>query len=234
MNSMHDVGGIDGFGPVEWEANEPVFHEPWEARMRAVDALLTKKIKAYFVDETRHRIERMNPIYYLGSSYYQIWLLRMESLLIEKNYVTEEEIRAKMAEITPEPPKSHLEPFRNIMPYISSSKRRMVIPSTGTENKEETIEPKYAVGDVVRVKDMSPLGHTRVPRYVRGKEGVIEALHGNFILPDLRVENGTKLYQPVYRLCFKAQDLWGEDASPKDKLYIEMWEDYLEPGGERT
>ncbi len=65
MNSMHDVGGIDGFGPVEWEKNEPVFHEPWEAHMRAVDALMLAKLRAYCVDETRHRIERMNPVYYL-------------------------------------------------------------------------------------------------------------------------------------------------------------------------
>jgi nitrile hydratase len=80
MNSLHDVGGMDGFGPVKWENNEPVFHEHWEAHMRAIDALMTKKLRAYVVDETRHRIERMNPVYYLGSSYYQIWLLRMETL----------------------------------------------------------------------------------------------------------------------------------------------------------
>jgi Nitrile hydratase beta subunit len=66
MNSLHDVGGIDGFGPVVWEKNEPVFHEPWEAHMRAVDALMTKKLRAYCVDETRHRIERINPVYYLS------------------------------------------------------------------------------------------------------------------------------------------------------------------------
>jgi nitrile hydratase len=68
MNSLHDVGGIDGFGPVVWEKNEPVFHEPWEAHMRAVDALMTKKLQAYCVDETRHRIERINPVYYLVSA----------------------------------------------------------------------------------------------------------------------------------------------------------------------
>jgi nitrile hydratase subunit beta len=68
MNSLHDVGGMDGFGPVEWEEHEPVFHEPWEAHMRAIDALMTKKLRAYCVDETRHRIERMNPVYYLLKS----------------------------------------------------------------------------------------------------------------------------------------------------------------------
>jgi nitrile hydratase subunit beta len=90
------------------------------------------------------------------------------------------------------------------------------------------------VGDVVRVKDGAPLGHTCVPRYVRGKVGMITNLHGNFILPDQRVEDGSKLYQPVYRVCFEAQHVWGEDASPKDKLYLEMWEDYIEPEGRRA
>ena len=232
MNSLHDVGGIDGFGPVAWEKNEPVFHEPWEAHMRAVDALMTKKLRAYCVDETRHRIERINPVYYLGSSYYQIWLLRMESLLMEKGYVTEEEVQAKMRDITPEPPPSPLEPYRHIMPSIASPQRRTVIPHSGSANKEDAI-PQYAVGDVVRVKDGAPLGHTRVPRYVRGKVGVITNLHGNFILPDQRVADGSMLYQPVYRVCFAAQQVWGDDAAPKDKLYLEMWEDYIEREGQR-
>lgn len=233
MNSLHDVGGIDGFGPVEWEKNEPVFHEPWEAHMRAVDALMTKKLRAYCVDETRHRIERINPVYYLGSSYYQIWLLRMESLLMEKGYVTEAEVQTKMRDITAEPPPSHLAPYRHIMPYVASPQRRTVIPPSGSATKEEAM-PQYAVGDVVRVKAGAPLGHTRVPRYVRGKVGVITHLHGNFILPDQRVADGSTLYQPVYRVCFAAQHVWGNDAAPKDKLYLEMWEAYIEPEGQRA
>jgi len=232
MNSLHDVGGIDGFGPVAWEKNEPVFHEQWEAHMRAVDMLMFTKLHAYCVDEARHRIERMNPVYYLGSSYYQIWLLRMEALLMEKGYVTEEEVQAKMRAITPEPPTSHLAPYRHIMPSIASPQRRTVIPHAGSAHKEDPI-PKYAVGDVVRVKDGAPLGHTRVPRYVRGKVGVITNLHGNFILPDQRVADGSLLYQPVYQVCFAAQHVWGDAAAPKDKLYLEMWEDYIEREGQR-
>src|SRR2546427_4414401 len=118
MNSLYDVGGMDGFGPAERGARDPVFHEPWEAHMRAVDALMLKKLHAYCVDETRHRIERINPVYYLGSSYYQIWLLRMESLLTEKGYVTEAEGQAEMREVTPETPTSHLESYHHIIPLI--------------------------------------------------------------------------------------------------------------------
>lgn len=95
MNSIHDVGGMDGFGPIEREENEPVFHEPWEGRMRAMHMLMSKKHRLYHIDESRHTIERMNPIYYLGSTYYQIWLLRMETLFIERGVLTEEEIKEK-------------------------------------------------------------------------------------------------------------------------------------------
>jgi nitrile hydratase len=152
---------------------------------------------------------------------------------MEKGYVTEAEVQTKMRDITAEPPPSHLAPYRHIMPYVASPQRRTVIPPSGSATKEEAM-PQYAVGDVVRVKAGAPLGHTRVPRYVRGKVGVITHLHGNFILPDQRVADGSTLYQPVYRVCFAAQHVWGNDAAPKDKLYLEMWEAYIEPEGQRA
>lgn len=229
MNGIYDVGGMDGFGPVQIEKNEPVFHEPWEGRMRAINTLVSRKCRIFNIDESRYAIERMNPVYYLGSNYYQIWLLRMEKLLIEKGVLNEEEIEEKMAQLSPVPVKSHMEPYRKLMPVIPSTRRRFAVPATtGTERADEPIQPRFSPGDVVRVKTMAPLGHTRVPRYVSGKAGVIAEIHGNFVLPDLRVQEGIELYQPVYRVRFNAQELWGEDASPKDKLLIEMWEDYLE------
>jgi nitrile hydratase beta subunit len=232
LNSIHDVGGMDGFGPVEWEADEPIFHEPWEGRMRALSMLASRKLRVYNTDESRHAIERMHPVYYLGSTYYQIWLLRMEKLLIEKGTLTEAEIEQQMAKITSTPVTSHLQPYRKLVPVIPSTERRKVLSvSSGSAQRDQPTAPKFSPGDVVTVKRMAPLGHTRVPRYVRGKTGVIEEIHGNFILPDLRVQEGIDLYQPVYRVRFRAQEIWGEDASPKDKLLIEMWEDYLESGG---
>lgn len=235
MNSIHDVGGMDGFGPVKREENEPVFHEPWEGRMRAIHTLVSKKHKFYNIDESRHAIERMNPVYYLGSSYYQIWLLRMEHLLVERGVLTEAEIKEKMAQLSPLSYSAHLQPYRNISSHIPSSQRNFALTAaTGSGQKDESIQPKFSPGTPVRVKVMSPLGHTRAPRYVRGKQGVIEEIHGNFILPDLRVHEGINHYQPVYRVRFHAQDLWGEEASPNDKLFIEMWEDYLELGGAKN
>jgi nitrile hydratase beta subunit len=232
MNGMHDVGGMDGFGPVRWEDNEPVFHEPWEGRMRAISTLVRKR-RIYNLDESRYTIECIDPVYYLGASYYQRWLLRIETLLMERGILTEQEIQKKMNEISPlSSYQPDLQPFRKVRPPIPSTQRKFIIQTTtGAELQNEPIQPKLTPGTLVRAKSMSPMGHTRIPRYVRGKQGIIEKIHGNFILPDIKVHTGVDLYQPVYLVCFKATDLWGEEASPKDKLYIELWEDYLELGG---
>ncbi|GGG06557.1 nitrile hydratase subunit beta [Paenibacillus abyssi] len=233
MNGIHDVGGMDGLGPVQYEENEPVFHEPWEGRLTAMQTLMRSKHRLFHLDETRYAIERIDPVYYMGSSYYQIWLLRTEALLKERGVFTEEELQGKMAQLSPGiSPAPHLGAFRKVKPPMSSAIRKVVLETAaGTAEPSEAIVPKFSPGMSVRAKLMSPLGHTRIPRYVRDKVGVIEAIHGLFILPDTKVHKGIDLYQTVYRVRFEAQDLWGEDASPHDKLYIELWEDYLELEG---
>jgi nitrile hydratase beta subunit len=230
LNSIHDVGGMDGFGPIDREENEPVFHASWEGRMRAIHTLISKKRRIYHIDESRHTMERIDPVYYLSSSYYQLWLLRLEALLMEKGVLTKEEIQEKMAQISPVPVEPDMQSFRKVRSPITTTERKFVI-TTDADRQNEQIQAKFSPGTVVKAKTMSPLGHTRIPRYVRGKQGVIEKIHGNFILPDVKVHVGIDLYQPVYLVRFEAQDLWGEDASPKDKLYIELWEDYMELGG---
>lgn len=235
MNGIHDVGGMDGFGPIEPEVNEPVFHERWEGRVRAMNALLGRKLRIIQADESRHGIERIHPVYYLTSSYYQKWLLRMESMLIEKGNLTKEEVEKRTAELAAEPVRPEMEPYRMLMPKIPSTERRAVIDTpSGSTRKGEPIQPRFGAGDVVQVKAIAPLGHTRVPRYVRGRTGVVTEVLKSYALPDVKAHNDVDLYQPVYRVCFEAQELWGKDASPKDKLYIEMWEDYLEAGGTKA
>ncbi|GGF93434.1 nitrile hydratase subunit beta [Paenibacillus abyssi] len=230
MNGIHDVGGMDGFGPVKREENEPVFHERWEGRVRALSMLINKKRRLYFIDESRHTIERIHPVYYMGSSYYQLWLLRFETMMMERGVLTEQEIQERMGQIAPgasfEP---DLAAFRTIRPHNPTQHRRTAIQTTsGTASPNEPVPPKYKPGTVVQAKLAATLGHTRIPRYIRGKQGVIEAVHGHSPIPDIRVDQGLSLYQPVYRVRFKARELWGEDASPKDTLCIELWEDYLE------
>ena len=98
MNGVHDLGGMQGLGPVNPETNEPVFHAPWERRAFAV-MLSVFAGGAYNVDEFRHAIERMAPADYLSTSYYEHWLHAMETLLIEKGAIKESDLQAKWAKL---------------------------------------------------------------------------------------------------------------------------------------
>lgn len=98
MNGIHDLGGMDGLGPLEIELNEPVFHADWERRMFAL-MISTFGGGNFNVDEFRHAIERMDPAHYLATSYYEHWLHSVETLLIEKGVVSRAELAARQAEI---------------------------------------------------------------------------------------------------------------------------------------
>ncbi|WP_284285585.1 nitrile hydratase subunit beta [Alicyclobacillus fastidiosus] len=212
MNGIHDVGGMDGFGPIQREDNEPVFHAPWEGRMRAIHTLVRRKCHIYNTDESRYYVERIDPVYYLSSTYYQNWLLRMETLLMERGVFSEGELQEKMDQLCPSfgyQPDLH----RRVMPPTPSTQRKFVI-ETKTDAEPQS-EPKFLPGTLVKTKKVSPLGHTRLPRYVRGKQGVIEKMNGHFILPDIRVHQGIDVYQPVYLVCFEAKELWGKMPTQK-------------------
>jgi nitrile hydratase len=96
MNGIHDLGGMHGHGPVAPEADEPVFHAPWERRAFAV-MLAVFASGLYNVDEFRHAIERMDPADYLRSSYYEHWLHALETLLVEKGAIGASELSAAWA-----------------------------------------------------------------------------------------------------------------------------------------
>lgn len=99
MNGVHDLGGMHGFGPVEPEANEPVFHHDWERRVFGV-MMATFGGGHYNVDEFRHAIERMRPDEYLASSYYEHWLHSTETLLLESGAISRAELERKWAELS--------------------------------------------------------------------------------------------------------------------------------------
>jgi nitrile hydratase subunit beta len=98
MNGIHDMGGMDGFGPIEPEADEPVFHEAWEGRVLALTRGCGARGK-WNIDKSRSGIEQMPPAEYLRASYYQKWLWRLEKLLVDAGMVTREEIERRYAEV---------------------------------------------------------------------------------------------------------------------------------------
>jgi len=223
MNGVHDLGGMDGFGPVVREANEPIFHEPWERRVFAL-LLATFARGLYNIDEFRHSIERMAPAHYLGSTYYEHWLAGIERLLLEKETLSANEIDARLREIAVGSPAATAEQ-RN--PAFAQALLQGI--HAGAPVSRGKGRPRYRKGQVVRVRKMNPHGHTRCPRYVRGARGTIERVHERFVFPDAHAHGGGESPQVLYTVGFAAEELWGSDAERRGVVHVDLWESYLEP-----
>jgi nitrile hydratase beta subunit len=236
MNGVHDLGGMHGFGPVEREPDEPVFHAPWEAvvvairRSRAIGRLFN-------IDEFRHSIERMEPAHYLGSSYYERWLDGLARVLVEKGVVTLKELEERAASFRarPEGPAagSGQCPRGARTPGDGDglpSPLNFVPPSTTRTSSER---PRYAPGDRVVTRSFHPSGHTRLPRYARGKPGVIHRLHGIHVFPDTNAHGLGERPRPLYSVRFDARALWGESAEPNHHVHLDLWESYLGSADDR-
>ncbi len=206
MNGVHDLGGTDGFGPVEVAANEPVFHREWE---RVVFGLVAAMSAQRFSNAHtfRHAIERMEPTHYLGSSYYEHWLTALTTLMVEKGLVSHADLEARAAGQVPVS-----QPLRHGA-VVSSA------PSAAT--------PRFTIGSAVVVRNLHPLGHTRCPRYVRGKRGVVTRVDGRFPLPDI-AHGGERCEQYTYNVRFESHEMWGDTADQAAAVYVDLWESYLE------
>jgi nitrile hydratase beta subunit len=224
LNGIHDLGGMHGFGHVEREENEPVFHAPWERTMVAIQRGLGGR-GVFSIDEFRHGIERMDPAHYLASSYYEHWLDGISRILIEKGTIAADELETRTAffqDRTDAPATAAL-----TTPPIGQPRRDRVGPRT-TE-REATAPPRFAVGDRVITRALAPRGHTRLPRYARGKLGVIERLHGVHVFPDTNAHGLGEQPQPLFSVRFDARELWGDSAEPNQSVNLDLWESYLQP-----
>ena len=202
MNGVHDMGGMHGFGEVTVEADEPVFHAPWEGRVFALHNLM--RGPWYHTDEHRAAQERLPAARYLGASYYERWLAATEALLVARGVITPEELRSGHA--------SAPSPDRPPRPAAD----------------RPPLAPRFRPGDAVATRNTHPAGHTRLPRYARGRSGVVRSIHGPFLLPDTNATRSSRDWEPVYAVEFAATGLWGEDGRPGDVVCIDLWESYLE------
>ena len=216
MNGAHDLGGVDGFGPVLPEAGEPVFHAGWERRAFAI-TLGAGLLGRWNIDMARFAREDTDPLTYLRSTYYEQWLRGLERLLVEKGLVSANELAGGKAVGSGTPAAVLAEQVRAILRQGGSARR----PDQGPA--------RFQVGAAVRVRNLNPRGHTRMPRYCRGKEGAIARDHGTFVLPDSHAASGEERPQRCYAVGFTALSLWGAGASATDRVFIDLWDDYLEP-----
>jgi nitrile hydratase subunit beta len=221
MNGAHDLGGMHGFGRIdaEPESAEPVFHADWEKRVfglvRALGAL-----GKWNSDMSRFARERQHPVDYLRHSYYENWLAGLEKMLVEAGLVTAEELASGEAA---QPAGADIRKRR-----LQAEEAVAALSRGSPSTMPADAPPRFRPGDRVRARNRHPTGHTREPRYVRGHLGVIHEHHGAHVFPDRSAE-GVRVGRHLYCVRFEAAELWGENANGNSAVYVDLWDDYLEP-----
>jgi nitrile hydratase len=218
MNGGQDLGGMMGFGPVEPEHDEPTFHADWERRVFGM-AIGMGASRAWNLDMSRHAREGISPADYLSSTYYEIWTAGLERLLLNGGLVTADELAEGKALVPPAPIAGVLQAEQVPAAMARGSSTERTVPDPA----------RFAVGAEVRTRTMHPTGHTRLPRYARGKLGVIERLNGAHVLPDSNAHGQGENPEWLYTVRFTGSELWGPDADPSLAISIDAWESYLEP-----
>ena len=214
MNTIHDMGGMDGFGPIQREANEPVFHAEWERRMFALAFGIAVAVPKTEDDHFRREIESLPPVTYLKASYYELWY-RAYSAMLQRHGLLD----------ATEP--------KGLNPPLTAEQVRPAIESGATNRMpEDGIVARFAVGDAVIARNMHPTGHTRLPRYARGKSGVIHANRGVFSFADSKARGDGPAPQHLYTVAFTAEALWGEGGS-RNTVLLDLWDNYLDPAAQR-
>ena len=221
MNGVHDMGGQQGFGPVLLEANEPLFHAPWESRAMAVTVAMGASGQ-WNIDLSRSARESLTPAIYLSSTYYEIWIRALEKLMLERGMVTQAELSSGQL-ITP--------PIK-VNQVLTRDKVDAAL-KTGSPTERPIDQPAlFKVGQQVRARNMHPQGHTRLPRYVRGHVGTVVSVHGGHVFPDGHTLHAKPPFhvpvQWLYTVVFNGSTLWGEHSDPTVEVTVDAWESYLE------
>ena len=217
MNGIHDMGGMDGFGPVDPVDTGAIFHEAWEGDVMAISRVMGA-IGAWNIDQGRYGIEMLPPHLYL-TSYYRRWLERFERTIVARGYADADEITAGHA----------LRPGKPAPGGKFTLADIDRVTCRGSFSRPETAPARFAVGDRVLARNMHPKTHTRLPRYVRGHAGVVIRLHGCQVFPDTEAMDQGENPQWLYTVQFDGRDLWGADTDPTLKVSVEAFEPYLEP-----
>lgn len=212
MNSVHDMGGLHGFfGPIEHDVdgNEPLYTQEWEKHVRALAFLVIFSQRRFSAEALRHGIESQPPLDYLRRSYWERWLTTLEHLVVNDGLVTPQELAAGRSSGTP--------------PAGPASAAGRWAPLYQTDSL-----PHYRVGDRVCAVNRHPAGHTREPHYVRGRLGVVVRHVGAAPLAE-RAAQHVCAPQNLYNVRFESRELWGSDATHNEAVYLDLFEDYLEP-----
>lgn len=221
MDGIHDLGGKQGYGRVERDVNELVFHDRWEAGVFAIRMGAVTSGALANTDQFRHAIERIDPGAYLTHGYYGRWLGGIESLLVESGALTAGAIDEAFRERGGK--------SENLVAARPSAEPDTVdrpkVP--GTSKRRLKRQPKFATGDIITTLPDGVLGHTRLPAYARGKKGKIVLFHGAWVFPDTNAHGRGENPQHLYTVSFKGKELWGADAEANIFVTIDLFESYL-------
>lgn len=217
MNGVHDMGGMHGMGDIVPENDEPVFHHRWEARVFA----LVRAMGAFGrwnIDASRHQRELIPAAEQLRMSYYERWLAGLTGLLLKHGFITREELASGKAAAG----------HATQTPALVAERVPPFVAKGSPASRKSSCPPRFQPGQQVRARNLNPTGHTRLPRYVRGKTGVIDRAHGVFVFPDTNAHFLGEKPQHLYAVRFEAQELWGTDITAPGAVYVDLWEDYLD------
>ncbi len=218
MNSVHDMGGMHGLGPVQYERNEPVFHAPWEGRTFAL-VLAAAAWRKWSLDALRYQIELIPAAEYLRMSYYEKWFTAVTERLVQSGLITRGEVESGKPAAG----------SRKAIPPLTAAQVPAMLRSGALASRDTAVTPRFQAGQLVRTRNINPTGHTRLPRYARDKCGTVERDRGVYVFPDTIAHSLGENPQHVYSVRFTARELWGDQTSPRDSVYIDLWDDYLEP-----
>ncbi len=216
MNSVHDMGGMHGLGLIAPEPNEPVFHARWEARALAL-VLAAGAHGRWTIDASRHARERIRGADYLRMSYYEKWIAGLVTLLVETGLVSKAEIESGRPDAG----------SAKATPPLPATRVASVLASGGPASRDIAAAPRFVPGSRVRARNINPVHHTRLPRYVRAKSGIVTRHHGAHVFPDTNAHGMGEQPQHLYQVRFEARELWGDEA--RNAVHLDLWESYLEP-----
>jgi nitrile hydratase beta subunit len=217
MNGPHDLGGQMGFGPVAPAKDEPYFHADWEKRALGI-TISCGAFGAWTIDESRHARESIPPADYLAASYYEVWTRGIDMLLERHGFATREELIS-----------GHRQQDGTVPKRVLKAEMAAGVLAKGAPcDRPVSTEPLFAAGDRVRTRNFNPTTHTRLPRYARAKQGIVEAVQGSFVFPDSNAHGKGENPQWVYTVVFEGPEIWGEGADPTLAVSIDAWESYLE------
>ncbi|MCF6320634.1 MAG: nitrile hydratase subunit beta [Rhizobiaceae bacterium] len=214
MDGTHDLGGKQGFGPIQVQHEYLAFEHYWEGRMWALAQ--TTRNPHLTIDWFRHLVECLEPQAYLTMPYFEKWAMaHLAGLTMSEVFTTAQIIEGTCNKTNERPPDATLE---DVLVSARNKSRTFQLKST--------IAPAFKTGDIVHTLSHGKRGHTRLPGYMRARQGKILSHHGAHSFADEGAK-GLEMAQHLYTVVFSARELWGNEASKIDTVSAELWESYL-------